>query len=392
MTNSILNTIQLILVSLISLVMAKSTDTDCWITNWNELYRVMIPKTSVLYSQSFKAKQIINSGDTTYWQYHYFSLCQPIDTGVGSQVNYYTEVFEIGKGFISSSSATKDNFFQNIYYYYQEPVKDSTTGLAMKFVIPDPTQIDAVYLDWDEQDLHHVFDQGLNQHRKNNDKDDPPLPNFYMDFSDYNKSTITNATFVIDAALEKQYLYFSSKRFRSFSYVVSGAILLITCLIVREKLIAGHKIDFSVAVATGFLSGWVINVLAQYYWMSSISSWLISIIPIPLGLIFGILFVKDFARFGSLIKIILGLISFVNCLLYLSYETPTFMWTYTVLFFLFACIVMVTVFKNDKIEWMVSCAYSIQGWRLICSSIHPNTLYGSFKTLNVDKIFVDDNL
>ena len=42
--------ISLAIISLASQIEAASVDTDCWITNWQDLYRVLIPKTSKFYN------------------------------------------------------------------------------------------------------------------------------------------------------------------------------------------------------------------------------------------------------------------------------------------------------------------------------------------------------
>jgi hypothetical protein len=68
------------IVGLLSIVLAfakakTGSSSPCWVTNWNELYRIQIPKNSPLYSSKYSDKQVIKIGEKTYWQYHHFSLC-----------------------------------------------------------------------------------------------------------------------------------------------------------------------------------------------------------------------------------------------------------------------------------------------------------------------------
>lgn len=53
---------------------------------------------------------------------------------------------------------------------------------------------------------------------------------------------------------------------------------------------------------------------------------------------------------------------------------------------------MLTTFRKEKMEWMLSCAFAIQGLRLICCSVHANPLAGSLKTFSLDKIFSSDEM
>jgi hypothetical protein len=128
------------------------------------------------------------------------------------------------------------------------------------------------------------------------------------------------------------------------------------------------------------------------FWTSNIALKAILIFPLVIGLISGMVFVKQFMLIGHFFKSCLILLCFTNCAFYLSYEQPSFMWAYTIIFFLLSLVLMFTCFKQNKMEWMLSCAYSIQGLRLICCSILPNTLYGSLRTLNIAKVFQSDQM
>lgn len=213
-----------------------------------------------------------------------------------------------------------------------------------------------------------------------------------MNFASWNQSTITNATFVMDQTFPRDYLYSSSEKLNNLAYIMFGSVLLFACLFIKEQKVRGYSIDLSVTVATTLMAGLIVNFLCQLFWTSKIALQAILIIPIAVGLVSGVLFVKQFMLVGHFFKSLLVLVCFMDCAFYLSYEQPGFMWAYSILLFVFALVMMFTCFKRNKMEWMMSCAYSIQGWRLICSTILPNTLYGSLRTLQIQKVFESNQM